>query len=100
MNIYFEMMKHPVFSIDDLSGYYSNHESARTAIKALVKKGLAVKIRSNMYTCISGETGAPVANRFQIASSIVFKGRNQAELTAIICKDNGDDLGKGKTKSA
>lgn len=70
MNSYFEMMKHPVFSIDDLSGYYSNHESARTAVKALVKKGLAVKIRSNMYTCISGETGAPVANRFQIASNI------------------------------
>lgn len=28
------------------------------------------KIRNNMYTCIGGETGAPVANRFQIASKI------------------------------
>ena len=36
---------------------------------------------------------------FQIASGIVFKGRNQAELTAIVCKDNGDDLRKGKSKS-
>ncbi|MFC2821979.1 MAG: transcriptional regulator [Spirochaetales bacterium] len=70
MNIYFELMKHPAFSVNDLSEYYSNHESARTAVKALVKKGLATKIRSNLYTCISGETNAPVANRFQIASSI------------------------------
>lgn len=70
MNIYFEMMKHPVFSVEDLSEYYSNYESARSAVKALVKKGLAVKIRNNMYTCISGETNAPIANRFQIASSI------------------------------
>ena len=28
---------------------------------------------------------------FQIGSHIVFKGRNQAELTAIIRKDNGDN---------
>ena len=70
MNIYFEMMKHPVFSTDDLSEYYSNYESARSAVKALLRKGLAVKIRNNMYTCISGETNAPIANRFQIASSI------------------------------
>lgn len=70
MNIYFEMMKHPVFSVEDLSEYYSNYESARSAVKSMVKKGLAVKIRNNMYTCISGETNAPIANRFQIASSI------------------------------
>jgi predicted transcriptional regulator of viral defense system len=31
---------------------------------------MVAKIRNNMYTCISGETGAPVANRFQIASNI------------------------------
>lgn len=29
-----------------------------------------MKIRKNLYTCISGETGVPVANRFQIACSI------------------------------
>lgn len=70
MNMYFEMMKHPVFSVDNLLQYYNNYESARSAVKALVRKGLAVKIRNNMYTCISGETNSPVANRFQIASSI------------------------------
>lgn len=60
MNFYFEMMKHPVFSVEDLSEYYSNYESACSSIKALVKKGLAVKIRNSMYTCISGETNAPI----------------------------------------
>ena len=31
---------------------------------------MAVKIRNGLYTCISGENGGPVANKFQIASSI------------------------------
>lgn len=31
---------------------------------------MAAKIRNNMYTCISGETGTLIANRFQIASRI------------------------------
>ncbi len=70
MNIYFEMLKHPIFSVENLLQYYSNYESARSAVKSLVRKGMAVKIRSNMYTCISGETKAPVANRYQIASRI------------------------------
>ena len=44
--------------------------SARSAIKRLMKEVIVAKIRNNMYTCISGETGAPIANRFQIASKI------------------------------
>ena len=36
----------------------------------MMKEKMVAKIRNNMYTCISGETGAPVANRFQIASHI------------------------------
>ena len=31
---------------------------------------MVARIRNNMYTCISGENLSPVANRFQIASSI------------------------------
>lgn len=70
MNLYFELLKKPVFCMEDVNHYYSNVHSARSAIARLVQKGLAVKIRNNLYTCISGETGAPVANRFQIASCI------------------------------
>ena len=54
----------------DVNFYYNNIDSARSAIKRLMKEGMVAKIRNNMYTCVSGETGAPVANRFQIASYI------------------------------
>jgi predicted transcriptional regulator of viral defense system len=70
MNLYFELLKKPVFNMEDVNVFYNNIDSARSAIKRLMKDGMVAKIRNNMYTCISGETGAPVANRFQIASHI------------------------------
>lgn len=70
MNLYFELLKKPIFKMKDVDYYYNNMDSARSAIKRLMKEGMAAKIRNNLYTCISGETGAPVANRFQIASYI------------------------------
>ena len=70
MNLYFELLKKPVFNMEDVNVFYNNMYSARSAIKRLMKEGMVEKIRNNMYTCISGETGAPVANRFQIASHI------------------------------
>lgn len=70
MNLYYEMLSHPVFSVEDVNRFYNNMESARSAVKSLIRKGLAVKIRNNMYTCISGETLSPIANRYQIASKI------------------------------
>lgn len=70
MNLYFKLLKLPVFKMEDVNVYYDNMNSTRSAIKRLMKEGIVVKIRNNMYTCISGETGAPVANRFQIASHI------------------------------
>lgn len=70
MNLYYELLKKPVFTIADVEPYFNNQESARSAVKRLIKKGLSVKIRNNMYTCISGETEAPLANRYQIASAI------------------------------
>lgn len=70
MNLYFELLKNPIFTMEDVQKYYAHLESARSAVKRLMKEGMVAKIRNNMYTCISGETGAPVANRFQIASHI------------------------------
>jgi len=70
MNLYFKLLKTPVFTVEDANKHYNNMDSARSAIKRLMKVGMVAKIRNNMYTCISGETGAPVANRFQIASKI------------------------------
>lgn len=70
MNLYFELLQKPVFTIEYVNQFYDNLDSARSAVKRLMKQGLVSKIRNNMYTCISGETGAPVANRFQIACAI------------------------------
>lgn len=70
MNLYFELLKKPIFCMEDVNVFYHNIESARSAIKRLMKEKMVAKIRNNMYTCISGETGAPIANRFQIASHI------------------------------
>lgn len=70
MNLYFELLKKTVFNMEDVNVFYNNMDSARSAIKRLMKEGMVAKIRNNMYTCISGETGAPIANRFQIASHI------------------------------
>ena len=70
MNLYFELLKKPVFRIEDVDLYYNNIHSSRSAVSRLIKDGLAIKIRNNMYTCINGETGSPVANRFQIASAV------------------------------
>ncbi|MBQ2935338.1 MAG: hypothetical protein IJD96_03780 [Lachnospiraceae bacterium] len=70
MNLYFELLKKPIFCMEDVNVFYNNIESARSAVKRLMKEKMVAKIRNNMYTCISGETGAPVANRFQIASHI------------------------------
>ena len=70
LNLYFELLKTPVFTVEDVNKFYDIMDSARSAIKRLMKEGMVAKIRNNMYTCISGETGAPVANRFQIASKI------------------------------
>lgn len=70
MKLYFELLKYPVFTMEQVMIFYDNIESARSAVKRLIRKGMVEKIRNNLYTCISGETGAPVANRFQIASAL------------------------------
>lgn len=54
MNLYFELLKQPVFTIENVNQYYGKIESARSAVKRLMAKGLAVKIWNNLYTCIIG----------------------------------------------
>ena len=70
MNLYFELLKKPVLTMEDVNQHYNNIHSARSAVGRLMREGLLVKIRNNMYTCINGETGSPLANRFQIACRI------------------------------
>lgn len=70
MNLYYELLNKPVFTLEDINQYYNNIEAARTAVRRLIAQELIVRIRKNMYTCISGETGCPVANKYQIGSAV------------------------------
>jgi predicted transcriptional regulator of viral defense system len=70
MKFYLEMMKKPVFTIDDIASVYNNLGSGKNYVLQLQKDGYIERIRKNMYTCISPETGLPIANRYQIASAI------------------------------
>ena len=42
MNLYFELMQTPVFTMDDGCKYYDKIESARSAVKRIVKQGSVV----------------------------------------------------------
>ena len=64
MNLYFELLKKPVFNMKDVNVFYNNMDSARSAIKRLAKDGMVAKIRNNMYTCVSGETGCTGCQSF------------------------------------
>ena len=70
MNLYYELLQYPVFSIKEVNDLYSSERTSRAALGRLLKEKMVLKIRNGLYTCISGENGGPVANRFQIASAI------------------------------
>ncbi|MBQ9360747.1 MAG: hypothetical protein IJT96_06895 [Lachnospiraceae bacterium] len=70
MNLYYELLQYPVFSIKDVNLFYSSEKTARTALEKLLKEKMVLKIRKGLYTCVSGENGGPVADRFQIASAL------------------------------
>ncbi len=70
MNLYIKLMRKPVFRVADVNEYYHNLSSARSAVQRLMKAGMIKKIRNDMYTCVNGEDGMAVANRFQIGSQI------------------------------
>ena len=70
MNLYYELLQYPVFSIKEVNALYSSERTARVALGKLLKGNMALKIRNGLYTCVSGENGGPVANRFQVASAI------------------------------
>ena len=44
LNLYFELLKTPVFTVEDVNKYYDNMDSARSAIKRLMKEGKSVTI--------------------------------------------------------
>lgn len=70
MDLYFDLCKTPTFTFEDVKKFYDNEGSARSALSRLIKNKWVAKIRNNLYTCISAESGVPIATPFEIASAI------------------------------
>jgi len=70
MSLYLEMLKKPVFSSEDAVQLCKNSGTAKNHLSRLAAEGRIERIRRDLYTCISPETGLPVANKYQIASAI------------------------------
>ena len=70
MNLYYELLQYPVFSMKEVNALYVSERTARAALEKLLKNNMVLKIRNGLYTCMSGENSGPVANRFQVASAI------------------------------
>ena len=64
MNLYFELQKSPVFTMEDAAKYYNNIESARSAVKRLIKKDMVKKIRKNLKVESRSQTGFRSEVRF------------------------------------
>ena len=70
MDVFTELAKYPVFTIDDLKKLKDNEKTAYTQLNRLMKKGLIKKIRKNIYSSVNPTTGQMVATRYQIACAI------------------------------
>ena len=45
MNLYFELLKTPIFKVEDVNKFYNNVDSARSAIKRLMKENMVHRLR-------------------------------------------------------
>ncbi|HHV19564.1 MAG TPA: hypothetical protein GXZ27_12115 [Thermoanaerobacterales bacterium] len=70
MNVYNELAKFPVFSIDEVHKLTGNVKTAYSRLGRLMKKDLVRKIRRNIYSPVNPVTGQVVASRYQIACAI------------------------------
>lgn len=70
MEKYKALMKLGVFSFEDLNALYDNKNSASSAKKALLEKGLITPVKRNLYVFNDIETNNPLADRYKIGSSI------------------------------
>ncbi|NLK28989.1 MAG: TrmB family transcriptional regulator [Clostridiales bacterium] len=57
MDVYTELAKYPVFSIDDVKKFTGNGKTAYSQLGRLIKKGLVKKIRKNIYSVVNPATG-------------------------------------------
>ncbi len=70
MDVYSELAKYPVFTIDDVKKFTNNEKTAYSKLDRLMKKGLVKKIRKNIYSVVNPATGLIVSTRYQVACAI------------------------------
>ena len=70
MDVFTELAKYPVFTIDDVKKLTVNEKTAYSQLDRLMKKELVKKVRKNIYSVVNPTTGQLVATRYQIACAI------------------------------
>ena len=70
MDVFTELAKYPVFTINDVTKLAGNEKTAYSQLDRLMKKELVKKIRKRMYSVVNPTTGQLVATRYQIACAI------------------------------
>ena len=67
MNVFSQLAKHPVFTIDEVEKLTGNLKTAYSQLERLMKKGLVKKIRKNIYSAVNPATGQLVREPGRIA---------------------------------
>jgi len=70
VDVFTELAKYPVFTIDDVKKLTVNEKTAYSQLDRLMKKELVKKVRKNIYSVVNPTTGQLVATRYQIACAI------------------------------
>ena len=63
MDVFTELAKYPVFTIDDVKKLTDNEKTAYSQLDRLMKKELVKKVRKNIYSVVNPTTGQLVATR-------------------------------------
>lgn len=70
MEVYKEVVKYPVFMINQVIDLTGNSKAAYSKLEGLMRKGLVKKIRKNIYSAVNLETDEIVGTRYHIACAI------------------------------
>lgn len=70
MNVYNQLVKYPVFTINEVEKLAGNTKTAYSQLDRLMKKGLIKKVRKNIYSAVNPVTSQIVATRYQIACAV------------------------------
>lgn len=70
MDIFNQLAKLPVFTINEVELLAGNLKTAYSLLGRLMKKDLIRKVRKNIYSAVNPVTGQIVATRYQIACAI------------------------------